>query len=215
MGVRAGVFDIDGLNASASTVRALHRRKRRAVCYVSVGTHEPFRADARRFPPEVLGRRLRDFPDERWLDIRRIDVLAPVLRARLDTCARKGFDGVEPDNVDGYANRTGFPLAAADQLRFNRWIADEAHARDMAVGLKNDTSQVKALVRHFDFAVVEQCFELSECRSYSPFVRAGKPVFVAEYAVRPARFCASARRLRFSAIYKRLELGRFRRSCRK
>jgi hypothetical protein len=38
-------------------------------------------------------------------------------------------------------------------------------------------------------------------------------VFVAEYAVKPARFCASARRLRFSAIFKRLALGRFRRTC--
>ncbi len=123
LGVRARVFDIDGLKAKASTVRALHRRRRRAVCYVAVGTHEPFRADAKRFPPEVLGRRLSGFPDERWLDIRRIDLLAPLLRARLDSCARKGFDGVEPDNVDGYANRTGFPLTGADQLRFNRWIA--------------------------------------------------------------------------------------------
>ena len=42
---------------------------------------------------------------------------------------------------------TGFALTAADQLRFNRWIAHEAHARDMAVGLKNDTAQVKALVQ--------------------------------------------------------------------
>ena len=171
LGVRARAFDIDGLKARASTVRALHRRGRRAVCYIAVGTHEPFRADAGRFPPEVLGRRLRDFPDERWLDIRRIDLLAPVLRARLDTCRRKGFDGVEPDNVDGYANDSGFPLTAADQLRFNRWIAGEAHARDMAVGLKNDTGQVKALVRDFDFAVVEQCFEFGECGRYSPFVR--------------------------------------------
>ena len=95
--VRARVFDIDGLRAKASTVRALHRRGRRAVCYIAVGTYEPFRADAKRFPPELLGRRVAGFPDERWLDIRRIDLLAPVLRARLDTCARKGFDGVEPD----------------------------------------------------------------------------------------------------------------------
>ena len=115
--------------------------------------------------------------------------------------------------MDGFANRTGFPLTGADQLRFNRWVAREAHARDMAVGLKNDTAQVRALVKDFDFAVVEQCFEFRECGSYSPFVRARKPVFVAEYSVRPSRFCAGARRLRFSAIFKRLELGRSRRTC--
>lgn len=127
----------------------------------------------------MLGRRLAGFPDERWLDIRRIDLLAPILGARFDSCARKGFDGVEPDNVDAYSNRSGFPLTAADQLRFNRWVAREVHARDMAVGLKNETAQVGALVGDFDFAVVEQCFEFSECRRY----------------------------------YKRLALGRFRRTC--
>jgi len=52
-----------------------------------------------------------------------------------------------------------------------------------------------------------------ECRRYSPFVRAGKAVFLAEYKVRPRRFCRIARELRFSAIFKRLELGVFRRTC--
>ena len=44
------------------------------------------------------------------MDIRRIDLLAPVMDARLDQCASKGFDGIEPDNIDGYTNDTGFPL---------------------------------------------------------------------------------------------------------
>lgn len=72
---------------------------------------------------------------------------------------------------------------------------------------------MRKLARTFDFAVVEQCFEFDECESYSPFVRRGKPVFVAEYKVRPSRFCDEARRLRFSAIYKRFELDAFRRTC--
>jgi hypothetical protein len=47
---------------------------------------------------------------EKWLDIRRIDLLAPILRARLDLCNVKGFDAIEPDNIEIYDNNTGFPL---------------------------------------------------------------------------------------------------------
>lgn len=211
--VGAPVYDIDGLRTPARVVRRLARRGRRVVCYFSAGTYEPFRADAERFPAEAIGRRLRDFPDERWLDIRRLDLLAPLLRRRLDVCERKGFDAADPDNVDGYANRSGFAITAADQLRFNRWLASEAHARGLAVGLKNDAGQVRRLVRSFDFAVVEECFEFRECRRYSPFIGRGKPVYSVEYAVRPRRFCARSRRLGFSTVFKRLELGPFRRTC--
>jgi hypothetical protein len=213
LSVPAPVYDVDGLRASGRLVRALHRRGRKAICYVSVGSYEPYRADAGRFPAELIGRPLEGFPDERWLDIRRIDLLAPVLRARFDECARKRFDGVEPDNMDGYANRSGFPLTGRDQLRFNRWVAREVRRRGMAVGLKNDAAQVPRLVRSFDFAVVEQCFQYRECRRYSPFVEAGKAVFAAEYETPPADFCGAAGRLRFSVIFKRLELGAFRRAC--
>jgi hypothetical protein len=213
LSVRARVYDVDGQRASRRVVRALHRRKRRAVCYFAAGSYEVFRPDAGRFPREVIGEPLEGFPDERWLDVRRIDLLAPIMRARLDECRRKGFDGVEPDNVDGYANRTGFAITADDQLRFNRWVAREAHRRGLAVGLKNDAEQVRSLVRSFDFAVVEQCFQFHECRAYSRFVRARKAVFVAEYRTPRRRFCPRARRLRFSAIFKRLSLGRFRRTC--
>lgn len=41
-------------------------------------------------------------------------------------CADKGFDA-EPDLMDGYTNDTGFALTEADQLRYVRWLADEAH----------------------------------------------------------------------------------------
>ena len=114
LSVRAPVYDIDGESNGARTVRALHQRGRRAVCYFSAGTYEPYRSDSGRFPEAVLGKRLTGFPDERWLDVRRIDLLAPILRRRLDICARKGFDAADPDNVDGYANDTGFALTAAD-----------------------------------------------------------------------------------------------------
>lgn len=204
--IGAGVYEVDGFEVPATTVARLHRQGRRVICYLDVGSWESYRPDARRFPTSVLGRAYEGYPDERWLDIRRIDLLAPILRQRFDLCRRKGFDAVEPDNVAGYENPTGFPLSATDQLRFNRWIAREVHRRGMAVALKNDPAQVRQLVGRFDFAVVEECFAYDECGRFSPFVAAGKAVFVAEYEQSLAAICDQAERLRFSVIRKDYEL---------
>ena len=58
----------------------------------------------------MIGRRYEGFPDERWLDIRRFHSFAEAARSAASTiCARKGFDAVEPDNLAGWENKTGFP----------------------------------------------------------------------------------------------------------
>jgi hypothetical protein len=155
-----------------------------------------------------------DYPDEQWLDIRRIDELKPLIERRLDLCKSKGFVGADFDNVDGYSNRSGFQLTAADQLRFNRYLAHAAHARGLAAGLKNDLGQVPQLARSFDFAVNEQCFQYHECGVlHRHFIRRGKPVFHVEYTLKPRQFCTRARKLGFSSLYKRVNLGAYRRSC--
>ena len=204
--IDAPVYEVDGFEVSARTVAQLHRRGRKVICYLDVGSWESYRSDAGRFPEAVLGRAYEGYPDERWLDIRRIDMLAPILRQRFDLCQRKGFDAVEPDNIAGYENKTGFPLKAGDQLRFNRWVAREVHRRGMSVALKNDPGQVKQLVGSFDFAVVEECFAYDECGMFNPFVDAGKAVFVAEYEEPLAAICAQAERLRFNVIRKDYDL---------
>jgi hypothetical protein len=204
--IDADVYEVDGFEVAAKTVTRLHRLGRRVICYLDVGSWENYRPDADRFPKAVLGRAYEGYPEERWLDIRRIDLLAPILRRRFDICRRKGFDAVEPDNVAGYKNRTGFPLTAGDQLRFNRWVAREVHRRGMAVALKNDPDQVEQLLGSFDFAVVEECFAFDECGKFSPFVEAGKRVLVAEYEEPLAAICAQAERLRLSAIRKDADL---------
>jgi hypothetical protein len=207
-GVDAGVYDVDGFETPASTVRALHRQGRRVVCYLDVGSWESYRPDAAQFPASVRGNVYEGFPDERWLDITRFRLFAKPLERRFDLCARKGFDAVEPDNIAGWEpeNETGFAITPADQLRFNRWVARQAHRRGMAVALKNDGRQAADLLGSFDFAVVEECFQYDECGLYSPFVAAGKAVFVAEYELAPADYCAAAARLGFSAIGKSYDL---------
>lgn len=208
------MYDIDLFENSASVVSTLHAAGRKAVCYVSVGTYEPYRPDAAKFPAAVKGKALDGWPDEVWLDIRRWDVLGPIFEARFDLCKSKGFDAVEPDNVDAYTNESGFPLTYNDQLTFNRRIADIAHARGLAVALKNDLDQVADLVGNFDFALNEQCFRFRECAVLSTFVNAGKAVFNVEYERKPEQFCSQANSMNFNSLYKNVELDAFRVACR-
>lgn len=204
--VRAWAYDVDGFDASKGDVRALHRHRRRAICYLDVGSWESYRPDRDRFPATVIGKVYEGFPDERWLDISRFELFVEPLKARIAMCARKRFDAVEPDNIAGWENDTGFEISRGDQLRFNRWIANQVHARGMAVALKNDPKQVKQLVHLFDFAIVEECFQYEECGYYKPFIERDKAVFEAEYELRPDQFCAAAAMLGFSAIRKSYDL---------
>lgn len=150
---------------------------------------------------------------ERWLDVRRLDELERLMGKRFDMCRDKGFDAVEPDNMDAYRNDSGFPVTADDQLKFNRMIAKLAHDRGLAVGLKNDLDQIPQLVGDYDFAVNEQCAQYKECDQLTPFIRAGKAVFHVEYELPTDRFCARSKELKLSSLEKKLELGPWRKSC--
>ncbi len=210
--VKAKVYIVDGAETPKATVAALQGAGRKVVCYLSAGSWENWRDDAGAFPAAVKGSALDGWPGERWLDVRQLSVLEPLMAARMDECKAKGFDAVDPDNVDGYANDTGFPIQAADQLAYNRMLASLAHERGLAVGLKNDVGQVDQLVADFDFAVNEECVHYAECGKVRPFVDAGKPVFHVEYTT-PKRACDAPDAAGFSTIVKKLALGAWRRTC--
>jgi hypothetical protein len=213
------VYDIDMFDNDASTVAALHAQGRIVLCYINVGSWEEWRPDAEQFPLEVLGNDYEGWPGEKWLDIRRIDLLAPIMRARFDQCQAKGFDGIEPDNVDGYTNDTGFSLTYQDQLAYNIWLAGEAHARGLSIGLKNDEAQAADLVSHFDWAMTEDCFADEWCEEMSPFTDAGKAVFAAEYTDQLTtnqfldQVCPQAEASNLDVILKDRDLDAWRQAC--
>jgi len=206
------MYDIDLFDNSAQVVASLHARGRHVVCYLDAGTWENWRPDASKFPNSVLGKP-NGWPGERWLDIRRLKVLEPIMLARFRQCARKRFDGVEADNVDGYANDTGFALKAGDQLRYDKWLAATAHGLGLSIALKNDLGQERQLEPDFDYALDEQCFQYTECSLLHPFVAAGKAVFEVEYQLQPRSFCARANRDGFMAMRKHLDLDAWREAC--
>jgi hypothetical protein len=211
--VPAEVYDIDGFDNSAAVVARLHRLGRHAICYLDVGAYEDYRPDAKRFPAAVLGKADIPWQGERWLDVRQLDALLPIMRDRIAMCARKGFDAVELDEVDGYDNDTGFAISAGDQLVYNRALAHEVHLRGMSVALKNDVEQIPHLLGSFDFSIDEQCATYDECRTLLPFIRRDSAVFHVEYERPRGRFCNTTAALGLSSMRKRLELGRYRELC--
>jgi hypothetical protein len=212
--VNASMYDIDLFDNAASVVSSLHAQGRKVTCYLDAGTWENWRPDANQVPASVLGNQVSGWPGERWLDIRQLSILGPIIQNRLDLCKSKGFDSVEFDNVDGYTNNTGFPLSASDQLRYNEFLANAAHVRGLSAALKNDLDQVPELLSSFDWALDEQCFEYSECNALTPFINAGKAVLEVEYNRTPSQFCAQANAMNFNALYKHSNLDAYRVACR-
>jgi hypothetical protein len=210
------MYDIDIFDNDASVVASLHAQGRKVIGYFSAGSWEDWRPDADQFPPEVLGND-NGWPGEKWLDIRRLDVLGPIMEARMDLAAQKGFDGVEPDNVDGYSNKTGFPLTYQDQLNYNIFLANAAHERGLSVALKNDIEQIVDLEPYFDWALNEQCFQYRECDwpngGLLNFINAGKAVMNVEYKLRTSKFCPQANAWNFNSMKKNLDLDAWMEPC--
>lgn len=171
---------LDLFDTPKVTVKALQDRGIRVVCYINAGAWEDWRDDAKDFPKHLLGADYEGWPGERWLDIRHPD-LRPLLIARLDLCRAKGFDGVDPDNINGFENKTGFPIISAKQSIFNRWLAGAAHERGLAIGLKNTTRLAPTLVTDFDWVVTESCAAEKWCQQANPFRSMDKPVLAIEY----------------------------------
>ncbi|WP_131742599.1 endo alpha-1,4 polygalactosaminidase [Actinomadura roseirufa] len=228
--VRPEVYDIDLYSGTGATgtlntaaVRAIHARGAKAICYMDAGSVEKDRPEYQEFVKwnnahgrSLIGKAYPGFPDENYANINndrgQRDYLLKVQEARVRKCVQAGFDGVEFDVVNSYEDGekvTGWKISAATQLTYNKALAALAHKYNLAVGLKNDLSQVPALVSSFDFAINEECWENNECDVLKAFIRAGKPVFGVEY--RPSGgpghalgFCrpAASSAWRFSTIKK-------------
>lgn len=210
------VYDLDGFETGKETVDRLHEQGVKVICYIDAGTWEDWRPDAELYPDDIIGKAWDEWEGERYVDIRRIDLLAPILEARFDMCAEKGFDAIDPDNIDTYGADTGFPLSERDQIAFNTWIAKAAHERGLAVGQKNVAELTGDLVASFDFAVSEDCFDDGWCQDLEPYIEIGKPVFAIEYTDRDIDFdemCALFAEVSFSGVLKNRNLDSWARTC--
>ena len=210
------MIDVDGFNVSASKVAALHAAGIKVVCYLDVGSFEPGRPDSADYPAALKLSEDPDWPSEWFLDTRDVfktgSVLAGILSKRFQMCKDKGFDAVEPDNLDNWAANSKI-LTEQDQIDFDGWVADSVHALGISVALKNCPELVtkldrtnQRLVDKFDFELDEQCQEYSECGSFTEFTKAGKAIFDVEYKTGLTLNCSQFSSLAINALKKDLDL---------
>lgn len=219
-------FDIDLFENRRRTVRRIHGRGDAAICYVDAGTLERWRPDAEKFRGHhgFIGKPLDDWPGQRWVDVRRSRIIRPIMRARLDKCARRGYDGAQFDDLDGWQlpkRKQGFPtkLRGRHVLRYAAWLANAAHRRGLSAAFENDLEQAKRLEPRFEWLIVEDCARYRECKhdGIRAFLDAGKfagPVEYTDWKRLPELSVWCGRLLPGSSgMIKRRNLRSWRRPC--
>ncbi len=174
------IYDIDGHLTTAAEVDKIHSSWQAATlphpkvfCYLDLAW-EDYRPDASpteyggSFPAETLGNIYYGYPQERWVDFRQLDALKPMLDARIQMCAAKGFDAVEFDDIDSFdpPSTTGFHLTPGDAQNFLAWADNEVHSYGMTVLWKNSPLLSWWGRDYTDGAVVEECYVYKECFSF-------------------------------------------------
>jgi len=208
------VFDLDGELTSAATVAALHALGPdvKVICYFDAGVYEDYRSDAQAFvdagltdgPPDI------GWEGSFWIDIRKLDQLMPLLERRMkEWCRDKGFDAIEPDETEVWANWNeqlpDNPITLEENNAFHQAVATMAHGLGLSVGLKGNNTEAGLLEPLYDWALTEQCWEYDECTFFSDsFVPAGKAVFAVEYDADPD--CALSNQYRINASKRDLDL---------
>ncbi|MFL6117381.1 MAG: endo alpha-1,4 polygalactosaminidase [Catenulispora sp.] len=148
-----------------------------SVCYVNAFQAQPDATDWwRTNHPDLLLKTASGAPviDQNWneqlldvsTDVKRA-AIAKIVDGWLDDCAAKGFQAVEPDNLDSYSRSQGL-LTADQDVALATDLARLAHAKGLAIAQKNTTEFLpRARQIGFDFAVTEQCGDYDECGKYA------------------------------------------------
>ena len=105
--------------------------------------------------------------------------LLAIVGGWIDGCKARGYDAVEPDNLDSYS-RSSKRLTKQNNVDFAKLLAARAHVDGLAIAQKNDSSMAadgKAI--GFDFAIVEECQVYDECDDFTSVY--GTQVYEIEY----------------------------------
>lgn len=206
-------------------VRAIHAAGHYSICYVEAGAYQQGFPDDSNFATADYGgvgdraTQMQGYPDEYWFDLTgfknyvagkpgtltgaAVDI-ASQLNKRFAWCKLEGQDAVEPDDLDGYTNKstsgvTPWGMTQADSAGFERWLAYDIHANGLAAFQKNDPANEPADEPLFDGMIIEECNYYDDPCSgpggdASAYLAAGKPVLNAEYTSdgeTTASFCSA------------------------
>ncbi|RMZ80589.1 hypothetical protein DV738_g2715, partial [Chaetothyriales sp. CBS 135597] len=174
------VWDLDLFDNEASVISDIQSKGSKVICYLSAGSYENWRPDKDSFTEADYGKALEGWDGEYWLDTNSENV-RQIMAARFDLAVEKGCNGVDPDNVDAYNNDNGLGLTQEDAISYLEFLADEAAARNLSIGLKNALEIVESVITRMQWSVNEQCLQYDECDRLAPFISQQKPVFHVEY----------------------------------
>jgi len=219
------IYDIDAIINPASTITALHAQGKHVVCYIEVGaagnyystgdeglssTYYDQLQSAGEFGNQVPG-----YP-EYYLNIQSPATLSIIESMIAQQCAAKGFDAVETDIDEEYADNSGFALTKGMEERYMTKLADDIHALGMGWWIKNpdDTGDSYAtdMFPLADAVLTEQCNQYASCGLLSAYV-GHKAVFNAEYRLKPSKFCAADDTLGFNGAKFSVSLNGTRKPC--
>ncbi len=198
---RHGVFDyqIGGAYPPNSRVQILSRDRndspasgRYNICYVNAFQTQPEESDWwKRQHADLLlrtstGAYVEDpgWPGELLLDIStaaKRTALGTILDGWFKACAAKGFQAIEPDNLDSWTRSRGL-LTRAHAQEFAKLLIASAHRHGLAIAQKN-TMEIGSL--GFDFAIAEERAVYDECGSYQRLY--GDRVIEIEYTDNPRK----------------------------
>lgn len=120
--------------------------------------------------------------NERLLDVgtrAKRRALARIVGGWIDRCARRGFQAIEPDNLDSWT-RSKQLLTAADAVAYAGLLSRRAHQDGLLIAQKNAVGlSGRRAVTGFDFAIAEECQVYRECAGYTRVY--GRAVVEIEY----------------------------------
>ncbi len=202
------VYDIDGIDNSASTVAALHAMGDHVICYIEVGSAGNYYSAAGEGLATTyyaqyqaagdLGDKLSGYP-EYFLNINAPSALAITEAMISQQCAAKGFDAVETDideTFDDNEGPTGFTITEPEEEAYMTTLANYMHSLGLAWIIKNpddvgNASYADAMYPLADGVITEQCNQYDSCQYLSEY-KGHKAIFNAEYSPETtSEFCAA------------------------
>jgi hypothetical protein len=216
----------DEPSGASAVVSQLHAANKYSICYVEAGAQQD-EPDASHFAAADYGNdastyQMQGYPGEYWFDTRGFagykygdsnSVLtgaaaniAAGMAQRIAGCKAEGQDAIEPDDLDGYTNKSnsgaaggGWGLTQQDAAGYEQWLAYTAHSNGLAVFQKNDGDNTSVDEPFFDGMIIEECNHYDDpCGSGGDntnlYIAAHKPVLNAEYTEdgeSTAKFCSA------------------------
>lgn len=181
------------------------------VCYVNTFQTQPDEiAWWRANHPELLLRNASGeyVGDPAWgeilLDTRtaaKRTALEGIMAGWFGECAGKGFDAIEPDNLDTWTRSEGL-ITKANNVAMMRLLTAAAHAADLAIAQKNVSPELgsQGPTIGFDFSIVESCQVYSECGPV--LTNYGSRVYEIEYTTSAFNAACRARGATISVILR-------------